>query len=729
MKKIAKLFILIIFLIIIYVGCSTGTIENKKDALPREIKGKLNEETLNEEGEKPFSLEMNVGQLVKSDGTLEAKDGVYDLEKVYEFIYSQHPQFNINDFNMWTANFYDLDSDGKDEVIFTTSYGKGRLEEAIVIKAIDGGFIEIPSYMPLTRYENILTFEEGFLVHIGQNGLPGSFEQSMDLYIYDGFRIVNLLDGAIIINKEVSIAGKNYTVTSKKNGNFKDFTMTYFKTDYLTGLEEILSIDHYTYNEGMYYWRTPLSLSNSAKDFDKVYNGSNLLATIEYFNENLYHFDEIRRREFSVNLINVLEKDMERIFRGQRSILEHIGTEGYDVKTNRLDDSNLSNDVIEELHEITSNSVYRIAKKYYTSLGYIEDMGFTITIEPRIFEMLKPALDYAYPERFTPYDYSGLKPILVPNVIFNSPKQVELLPMVYPNVYVYSYADVKKLKGAETWKTNIILPIIIPPPETKQVLKALIIILGLVIIIIGYLLIKSLRKLIDTKKLLEKSIREKEKFMADISHDLKTPIMSIMGYMDTILDTEMRDKIPIDNYLRRTQSNILYISRLVDDLFTMSKLENNQIKLNRKKTNINKVIEEAIIIIENTADKKGISIISQLEATIDSQWEIDYIRIRQVLVNILHNAVKHTSIDGEIIITTKHSKDKKILVAINDSGSGISTEEIPHVFDRYYRSNNNIDSQSTGLGLCIAKELVKKHGGNIWVESELDKGTTFYFEI
>ncbi|SET40343.1 His Kinase A (phospho-acceptor) domain-containing protein [Natronincola peptidivorans] len=734
MKKVISLFILIVFVMTTFVGCFANTTEEEgREDLPDEVETEFKKERQREEGRGEIKtqliLEMGIEQPLKSDRTSEAKEGVHDLDKVYDFIFSKYPEYMKNDFDMWRPNFFDLDSDGREEVVFTTSNGKGRLQEVIVIKATDHHFIEIPSYIPFARYENSFTFQDGFLVHIGKRGLPGSFEYNMNLYIYDGFRMVDVLDGVILIKKEVSLAGENYTVTSEINGNLRDFTITHIKTDYLTGLEEIIAINHYRYHEGMYFWRTPLSLSNRAKSFNEVYKGSNLLETIEYFHQNLYHFDEDRRRDFSINLINVIEKDKQRIFEDHGSLLDYISGEPYDVKTNILDTSDISRYVIEGLNSITNNKAYKIAKYFYTTEGYIEDMGFTVTIDPRVFEMIKPALDYAYPERFTPYDYRSLEPILAPNVDFYSAKQVELLPMVYPNVYVNSYEDVKKLEGSEAWKTNIILPLIIPPPDNQKKLKIMVVILSFVIMIIGYGLIRSLRKLIDTKKLLENSIKQKEKFMADISHDLRTPIMSIMGYMDTILDEEMRNKIPIDNYLKRTQSNILYISRLVEDLFTISKLENNQIKLNKKKTNINKLIEEVVFNLQNTAEKKDINIITELEATKDRQLEIDYTRIRQVLVNTIYNAVKHSPQGGKIMITTKHKEDKKIQIAIEDSGMGIALEEIHRVFDRYYRSKNNMDSQSTGLGLCIAKELVVKHGGKIWAESQVNKGTTFFVEI
>lgn len=97
--------------------------------------------------------------------------------------------------------------------------------------------------------------------------------------------------------------------------------------------------------------------------------------------------------------------------------------------------------------------------------------------------------------------------------------------------------------------------------------------------------------------------------------------------------------------------------------------------------------------------------------------------------NILHNAVKFTHEGGRIIISTEMLKNGKTQISIKDSGTGIAKEDLPFVFDRYYKSENNTDSQASGLGLCIARQLVNQHGGRIWAESESGKGSTFFVEL
>lgn len=270
---------------------------------------------------------------------------------------------------------------------------------------------------------------------------------------------------------------------------------------------------------------------------------------------------------------------------------------------------------------------------------------------------------------------------------------------------------------------------VMPAPEANQKLLIMIFVLIFLIVIIGYLLYRNYHKLLTTKKQLEINIKQKEKFMEDISHDLRTPIMVTMGYIDTIADGEVQDKASIQNYLKRVQSTTVYMQSLVNDLFTLSKLENNFIRLQKEKTLINILLEDVISGIRITAEKKDISVITEISSTDHILLEIDSFRIRQALTNILYNAVKFTPQAGKIIISTKLSNDGKIQILVKDSGSGIQPEDLPHVFDRYYKSKYSTSPYSSGLGLCIAKQIVNLHGGKIWVESLPRQGSTFVIEL
>lgn len=285
---------------------------------------------------------------------------------------------------------------------------------------------------------------------------------------------------------------------------------------------------------------------------------------------------------------------------------------------------------------------------------------------------------------------------------------------------------IQHVDSTRFFESSLVMP---KNTANERYLLLLILLLTIIIIVIGFLLLKSLYRLILTKKDLEINISQKIKFMEDISHDLKTPIMITMGYIDTLADGETKDQARIQNYLKRVQSVTLYMQNLVNDLFTLSKLENNFVKLHKEKAYINEVIEEIVSTIRLGAEKKDIGIAMNLEKTADVQLEIDFTRMNQILANILYNAIKFTPNGGKIVVSTQYSASGKTHISIKDSGNGIPEKDLPYLFDRYYKSKNNIDPQSSGLGLCIAKQLVALHNGRIWAESQPGEGSTFHIEL
>lgn len=259
--------------------------------------------------------------------------------------------------------------------------------------------------------------------------------------------------------------------------------------------------------------------------------------------------------------------------------------------------------------------------------------------------------------------------------------------------------------------------------------RVIIILLSNTILVTCCLLLKNLYSIIAANKQLSIILQQKRKFIADISHDLKTPLMVTMGYIDTIIDGEISDEHRKHNYLSRIQTAIIYIQTLVNDLFTLSKLDDNLIHLQKEKTYINKQIEKVVSLISIEAKEQNIRLIMDLNATIHTQLEVDPLRIGQVLTNIFHNAIKFTPGGGTISISTKHPDSGGTLISIQDNGLGIPQEDLPYVFDRYFKSRSNHDTKSSGLGLCISKELIIRHGGKIWAESIPGKGSTFFIVL
>jgi signal transduction histidine kinase len=241
--------------------------------------------------------------------------------------------------------------------------------------------------------------------------------------------------------------------------------------------------------------------------------------------------------------------------------------------------------------------------------------------------------------------------------------------------------------------------------------------------IIGYLLV--IRDITE-KKEIEK---EKDDFIASISHDIKTPLTTMKGYITALL--RYSDKITNeqrDSYLRVINSEIDRINRMLNNLMDLRKLEGNVLKVNLAKFDLIKVIKKVVNIFELSYVRYEFELITDEDSTIVNA---DKDKIEQVLHNLLSNAVKYSPAGGKITITVKKTK-KDIIVGISDQGMGIPDDEINKIFDKYYRTTEATKQKKIsgkGLGLYITKKLIELHNGKIWVESELNKGSTFYFSL
>jgi len=219
--------------------------------------------------------------------------------------------------------------------------------------------------------------------------------------------------------------------------------------------------------------------------------------------------------------------------------------------------------------------------------------------------------------------------------------------------------------------------------------------------------------------------------IANISHDLKTPITSINGYVEAILDGVANSPDTINSYLKTIHNNIDYINRLIDDLFLFSKLDMQKIDFKFEKVKIKPFMHDLMEEFTFVLGEKNInfSFIDRIER--EAEVNIDGKRIYQTIRNIIGNAVKYGHEENlAISIELKDEKDH-IKISIRDNGPGIAEDKLPYVFDRFYRidTERTKDLMSTGLGLAIAKEMVEAHGGRISVWSSLAEGSTFSIEL
>jgi len=225
---------------------------------------------------------------------------------------------------------------------------------------------------------------------------------------------------------------------------------------------------------------------------------------------------------------------------------------------------------------------------------------------------------------------------------------------------------------------------------------------------------------------LERAEKLRKNMVADVAHELRTPLSNIQGYMEALRDGMMKpDKENINSLYEEAS----LLSRLVDDLQELSLAEAGELKLVRQPEDIGELIRQAAAAVEAQEKTKGLSLAVELPEKLPPV-NIDSRRIGEVLRNLLENAAAHTS-QGDTITVAAKQRDKLVEVSVTDTGEGIPAEELPNIFERFYRVDKSRTRATggSGLGLTIAKRLVEAHGGRIEVQSEAGKGSRFAFTI
>jgi signal transduction histidine kinase len=237
------------------------------------------------------------------------------------------------------------------------------------------------------------------------------------------------------------------------------------------------------------------------------------------------------------------------------------------------------------------------------------------------------------------------------------------------------------------------------------------------------------RNLIEANKRLVKMDAIKTDFISNVSHELRTPLTSIMGY-SKLLHTEKLGSI---NDVQKNSINVIIeeserLTRLINDILDLSKLEKGKIDLNLKEIDINEVISEVIQTMCTISEDKCIRI--EFKANNLPKIYVDRDKVKQILNNLLSNALKFTDTHGNVTIRS-HNRKNLIEIEIIDTGIGIEKEQIPKLFDKFYQVDPSLSkiTSGTGLGLSIALHLVNLHKGNIFVKSEVGKGSNFTFTL
>ena len=219
----------------------------------------------------------------------------------------------------------------------------------------------------------------------------------------------------------------------------------------------------------------------------------------------------------------------------------------------------------------------------------------------------------------------------------------------------------------------------------------------------------------------------RREFVANVSHELRTPLASIKASAETLQDGAMEDPEASRQFLDRITHNAERMSALVQDLLDLSRLESGEVNLNLAPVDMARVIGEVVETYGEQARAKGVSLIA-VEGSGAAEATADESRLQQVLSNLVENAVKFTPSGGEVRVEVER-RGRWQEVRVLDRGFGVAKEDMPHVFERFYKADRAQDQGGTGLGLAIAKHIVQSHGGRIWVESRDGGGSVFGFTV
>lgn len=220
----------------------------------------------------------------------------------------------------------------------------------------------------------------------------------------------------------------------------------------------------------------------------------------------------------------------------------------------------------------------------------------------------------------------------------------------------------------------------------------------------------------------------KSKFLSSMSHELRTPLNAILGFSQ-LMELDEEDESKKENIVEVIDAG-KHLLRLINEILDLSKIESGHIELIIKSHNLNKIIKNSIAMVKPLADKHSIHIDNKISSSADINILVDEMRFKQVLLNILSNAVKYNNENGKVIIDYSSTNKKILTLSISDTGMGLSLEQQANLFkpfERFGAENSHIEG--TGLGLVISKELIELMGGQMGVESETGKGSRFWFSV
>ncbi|WP_378179256.1 sensor histidine kinase [Aquimarina sp. SS2-1] len=248
-------------------------------------------------------------------------------------------------------------------------------------------------------------------------------------------------------------------------------------------------------------------------------------------------------------------------------------------------------------------------------------------------------------------------------------------------------------------------------------------------------LIKEVEKFAKKRKTEIETLKIREdyrkEFMGNVSHELKTPLFTVQGYILTLLDGAMKDPAILEKYLNRASKGVERLIYIVKDLDMITKLEVGDLNLNYTNFDIIELVQSVFDLFEMKASKKNIALTFDMNYQQPIMVHADKERIQQVLSNLVVNSIKYGKEDGTTEVSVENLIRNKVIVRVTDNGEGIAQEHIPRLFERFYRVDKSGSRKEggSGLGLAIVKHIIEAHHERIYVESDYRIGSEFSFTL
>lgn len=248
-------------------------------------------------------------------------------------------------------------------------------------------------------------------------------------------------------------------------------------------------------------------------------------------------------------------------------------------------------------------------------------------------------------------------------------------------------------------------------------------------------LTREVKKFASEKKLEIEMLKVREEyrreFLGNVSHELKTPLFTVQGYLSTLLDGAMNDKTVRKKYLERAEKGVERLIRIVQDLDMISKLETGDLNLEISEFDIIKLIQNVFDLLEMEASKKDILLLFDMKYTKPIMVVGDPEKIEQVVINLVVNSIKYGKDKGSTEVSVENLTENKVIIRFHDNGEGIEKTNISRLFERFYRvdKSGSRDAGGSGLGLAIVKHIMEAHFEKLYVDSRFGVGSEFAFTL